>query len=349
MNEQGSFIATLLDSAARAYAAGAVNRMRERPGESNLLDLWPFGQVVADTELRIRHLSEALAAGRPEVFHLDVDWLRSTYDARGLSAGVLETTLECLRDELVESLPDQAVETTRQYLDGAIARLGQGPSATESLLEVDAPHVDLARSFLLAVLEGRRRDAGELVLDALDRGTTIPELHEHVIVRAQAEIGRMWQVGEVNIAEEHMGSRIVEEVLVLLRARMPQGRSNGLSVITASVTGNLHDIGARIVADHFEMAGWSSLFLGADMPAVDLVRAIRAFDAKLVALSVGLGLNVRATADMIETIRGSGITAPIIVGGRPFTAVPELWKDVGADGWAADAAGAVRVGARLAS
>ena len=118
-------------------------------------------------------------------------------------------------------------------------------------------------------------------------------------------------------------------------------------MLTASVSGNLHDIGARIVADHFEMEGWRSLFLGANTPVGDLVQAVEDFEPDLVALSVGLASHVRATAETIAALRERFPDRPILVGGRPFELVPDLWKDVGADGCAADAAAAVQVGARL--
>lgn len=348
MNDSGSFIATILDTSTRAFAAGAVSRMTDMKGTANLLDYWPFGQVVSDTELRIRNLAEALAVGRPEVFQLDVDWLRATYASRGAPVELVGTTLACLRDELLENLPDESQAMVRTYLDLAIEKLDEAADAGESLLAEVGPLVERARRFLLAALEARHDDARQLVLEALDEGVSVPELHLEVIARAQAEIGRMWQVGEVNIAEEHLGSRIVEDVLSLLRSRMPRTADTGRRVVVASVSGNLHDIGPRMVSDHFEMAGWKALFLGADMPAPDLVQILEDFDAQLVALSGGLGLNLRATAQVIAHVREKRPGTPIIVGGRPFSQVPDLWKDVGADGWAPDASAAVAAGSKLA-
>lgn len=348
MNPSGLFTASLLDSSARAFAAGSVSRMTDLQDESSLLDYWPFGEVVADTEIRVRNLAEAFATGRPEVFHLDVHWLQATYAARGVPVGMVATTLKCLRDELVDSLPEQSQGMAREYLESAIAAAENTPGQDESLLEPGAPMAELSQKFLLAVLEARRPDAEQLIQEALDGGASVNDLHLQVIAPAQAEIGRMWQAGEASIAEEHLGSRIVEDVLAFLRSRMPRASQHGRRVIVASVSGNLHDIGARMVSDHFEMAGWNALFLGADMPGGDLVGILKEFKAQLLALSVGLGLNLRATAQMIETIREACPGVSILVGGRPFSLIPDLWKDVGADGWAADASSAVAEGNRLA-
>ncbi len=350
MNENGAFIASLLDSSRKAYAAGAVTRFQEAgPEAARFVEEWGFNALVDDTQIRLEHLAEALACGRPELLALDVGWLSATYAAREVPPELLRSTLACLRDELAESLPPGAADTARAYLEQAIEGLEREPTASESLLESDEPHAELARRFLLAVLDGNRGDAEKVVLHALQEGVAVSDLHFHVITRVQAEVGRMWQAGDVQVAEEHFGSRIVEDVLAGLRTRMERGAEAGSSVLVASVAGNLHDIGARIVADHFEMSGWRSVFLGANMPVGDLVQAVHDFEPDLVALSVGLAINVRAAADTIAALRAEFPGKPILVGGRPFAHVADLWKDVGADGCAPDAATAVRTGNELVS
>ena len=77
-----------------------------------------------------------------------------------------------------------------------------------------------------------------MILDAHAGGVSIVDLHQFVITRVQAEIGRMWQIGDLGVAEEHLGSRIIEEVLMVLRRRMPHKPANGRTVIVASSPGN---------------------------------------------------------------------------------------------------------------
>lgn len=341
MNEQGAFVAALLDSSRRAYAAGAVLRLQEEAPEVFEAAGVGFNELVADAQLRLEHLAEALACGRTEIFALDVAWLASTYAARHLPLTLLEQTLSALKEELEESLPADAADICRPYLVAGIRRAAEAPPAPDSLLDAEEPLVDVARRFVLAVLEGDRAQAESIVLEALDGGASIPDLHLHVILKAQMEVGRMWQTGEVHVGGEHFGSRIVEDVLAQMRARMPRAASTGRTVLIASVAGNLHDIGPRIVADHFEMSGWRAIFLGANMPATDLVQAVADFEPDVVALSAGLGINVRAVAQAVEAVRSAFPAVPVLVGGRPFALVDDLWKDVGADGCAPEAAAAV--------
>ncbi len=346
MDSHGTFTATLIETSEKALAAGAITRLSESGGAGDV-EAYGFRQLAADAQMRLKALAEALAAGRPELMRMEVEWLATTYAARQVPLDFLRRSLACLRDELEDNLPAHSATAASTYLDEAIDGLPEDVPAMPSLLADGQPHVDLARRFLLAVLEGRRHDAHQLLLDAMEQGASVADLHRHVLAGTQAELGRMWQVGDATIAEEHLASRTVEEALTLLRARSPRVEPNGRKVLVASVQGNMHDIGARMVADHFEMAGWQAFLLGADTPADAVVSAISHFKADLVALSAGLGLNIRATAALVAAIREASPAVPVLVGGRPFSRLPDLWQTVEADGSAPDAEGAVAEGERL--
>ena len=99
-----------------------------------------------------------------------------------------------------------------------------------------------------------------------------------------------------------------------------------------------------MVADFFEMEGWKTHFLGANMPVNDLVQTLLAQKPDLLAISASMSSNVVKTTIVLKAVRSSqthGIT--IIVGGYLFNRVPELWKQVGADYYAKDAKEALRI------
>jgi methanogenic corrinoid protein MtbC1 len=234
-------------------------------------------------------------------------------------------------------------------VDGGIASLGAGAEPPPSALDEGGPHADRARRFLLALLEKRRSDARDLVFEAIDAGVPLAELHRDVVGRAQREMGRMWQLGEVHVGEEHLGSRIVEDVLALARERAGRADSSGRCAAACSPAGDLHDIGARMVSDALDAAGWEAVFLGANVPAEDLIRSLADFEVDLLVLSVGLALHVRTCAQTIARVRdelGAGAPA-ILVGGPPFELAPELWAAVGADACAESPVDAVARADRL--
>ncbi|MGI9592492.1 MAG: cobalamin B12-binding domain-containing protein, partial [Myxococcota bacterium] len=308
-----------------------------------------FKELADETEVRLRYLSAALASGAPELFTHHVVWTAQSWHARGVSLGLLERSLEELRQVLAAEIPEASVVAVLATLDRGIASLGAGAEPPASVLDEGGPQADRARHFLLALLEKRRGDARDVVFEALDAGVPLAEVHRDVVARAQREMGRLWQLGEVHIGEEHLGSRIVEEILVLARERAGRAEPDGRCLAACSTAGDLHDLGARMVSDALEVAGWESAFLGANVPAPDLARSLRDFEVDLLVLSVGLALHVRGCAETIAWVREElgPKTPPIVVGGPPFEVAPDLWCAVGADACAESPVAALAVADRL--
>ncbi|MCE9593669.1 MAG: cobalamin-dependent protein [Planctomycetes bacterium] len=350
MDKHGSFVARLLDAGLRGLASEIAVRQRRILQDSGVeLPSEAVPSLIGDTEARILVLGEALATGKPALFVEQLEWNRSAYAARGVSEEGLALNLLCLREVLTRELPPVAHEVVLAVLDRADRSFERPPRVVESVLDADAAYARRIRTALVAILEGRRDDALRLLLAPLDEGLSVSEIETRIVAPLQAEVGLMWQRGEIHVHEEHLGSQIIEEALVLLRSKLARSAPNGKSVLVCSVAGNLHDMGSRIVADHFEIDGWNTVRLGANVPGEDLGRAVIDFRADLVALSVTLTSQVRNTAAIIEAMRAycGAQEPPILVGGPPFSLVPDLWQAVGADGCADSAQSAVREGRRL--
>ena len=98
-------------------------------------------------------------------------------------------------------------------------------------------------------------------------------------------------------------------------------------------------------ADLLECDGWDVDFYGTSMPVRDLIGAIRERKPRFVGLSAALVMHLGSVKRTITAIRGAlGVeTPPIVVGGNAFRGDAELWRQVGADLYAADASAAVEV------
>lgn len=350
MEAASPFTSALIDSARRAWAAGSVVRMRERhPGLVESFGGAGFHDLQSHCEGLLDHLSTALWCGEPALFDAQVRWIQTAFEARGVPLDALRASLACLRDELGQGLPRNAAQAAVAVLERALIETSSPAGPIASALAGDGRAVVLARRYLCAALEGRRRDAIDVALQALDEGMSVGAVYRDVLARAQHEVGRMWQEGEIGVSEEHFVSRVTEQVLAFVNARMPREPRNGKRVLVTSANGDLHDIGLRMIADHFEMAGFDPIYLGASTPADDVVRAAIDFEVDLAAIAAKLTLHVRATAELVRALRGEPRTRalPILVGGPPFEIAPRLWKTIGADGCAHSAEEAVEVGKRL--
>ena len=177
----------------------------------------------------------------------------------------------------------------------------------------------------------------------------MPDLYLRVLQPAQEELGRMWLLGEINVAEEHFATTTTRLVMAQLHAREVCGPSNGKTLVAAAVAGNQHDLGIQVVADLFEMDGWRVIQLGSNVPADDLAQAVEFYQADLVALSVSLATQLPALEEAIAAVRASqrGVTVKILVGGCGMMGTAELAKSKGADDYASNAVEAVARGNAL--
>lgn len=208
----------------------------------------------------------------------------------------------------------------------------------------------LADAYLATLLDGRRHDAARLVLAEVERGAlTIEALYLDVLEPVLVEVGRRWQHNLVSIAEEHYVSAATQTVMAQLYPRIFASKRRGTVMVAACVGPELHEIGLRMVADLFEIDGWDTYYLGANVPAASIVRAVRERRADLVALSAALGGHLEIAREVIDELRADPVTAavPVLVGGHALQGAPDRWRELGASAPARDAADAVAVARRL--
>lgn len=127
------------------------------------------------------------------------------------------------------------------------------------------------------------------------------------------------------------------------------GSASGPSVLAATVQDDHHAVGIRMVADFFEWEGWSVTYLGCNVPSADLVQTLSAEPHDLLALAVNLPPYLRDAENLIRDLRAIPElkSLKILVGGPAFARTDSLWREIGADGFASDAASAVAIGQQL--
>jgi methanogenic corrinoid protein MtbC1 len=348
LDAHAQFVANLLASTRKALAAGAALRVGQSQGPA-AGQSGRFSQRKAQADALLLHLEAAVLVGEPALYADQVAWLKQAFAARAEPRGELRALLAALRDELASQLPPEAARPAAACAERGLAHFDAAPDDVPSALAAPGTGSRRMQRYLLALLEGRRQDALRIAEEALDDGFDVPAVHAQLIVPALCEIGRLWQRGELNVAEEHRGSRITESVLCALSARMHRPEPNGKRVLITSANGDLHDIGLRMVADQFESAGWESIFLGASTPGEDAARAVEDFQVDCAAIGARLVLHVRAAAELVAAVRATprGRTLPIVVGGRPFALAPDLARALGADAAARDPAEALAQAERL--
>lgn len=344
--------ADMIESGARALAAWAVQRQSERAPES----IARFGAAGAsswrgDTEARLTFLANAVAVGEPSLFTHHVAWSRDAFRARGVPEADLDVNLGCVGETLADRLPPDAARSAAEIIDAAqddAERCAEPTSGPAAAPEGDAGRAASAR-YLLALLEGRRRDARGELIAAVEAGSDRVQVFATVIRPALEQVGALWQRGELTVADEHAVTAATAELFAQLGSFDAAADENGLSVLLAGVSGDLHALALLVAAAAFERAGWRVHNLGADVPIPDIVQGAADRSPDLIGLGAALGCHVRTAKGTIDAIRADPRTAttPVLIGGTPFVLAPRLYRTLGADAAADRADRAPEIGLDL--
>lgn len=312
----------------------------------------PVGaQLLEDTGFHLAYLTQAIAANSTDLFANYIGWAKIMLANRGVPAAYLARLLAIMADSLRKELPPEFSPLACEYLNDTLQRLPQMPAEVTSFILEVPPHGPLAAQYLQLLLRGERHVASKLILDAVRQGTPVRDIYLHVFQRTQYEIGRLWQVNQINVSQEHYCTAATQLIMSQLYPYISGGGKSPRTLVAACVSGDLHEIGARMVCDFFEMDGWNTYYLGANVPTPSVVQTLIKQRADVLAISATITYHVSAVEALIATVRRAPEcgSVKILVGGYPFKIAPDLWRKIGADGSAADAQGAVLLGNRFVS
>lgn len=305
-------------------------------------------RLLDDAEFHVTSLAQALSVQRPALFTDYVAWSRGVAAARGEPIVAVDDSLRALRVALAVELDPATAAAGAAYLDEALA--SERARSMPSHLENDRqPLVTVARAYLDALLRGDRRRALQLVHGAIAEGAPVRDVYLWIFQATQREIGRLWQINQINVAQEHYCTAVTQLAMSQLYDRVFAAERRGRTFVASCVRGELHEIGARMVADFLEMDGWDTHYLGASVPPDDVVRTVIDRAADVLGLSATLAIHVEDMADLIRRVRREPACArvKILVGGHPFRIAPDLYREIGADGSAVDALTSVALANRL--
>jgi 5-methyltetrahydrofolate--homocysteine methyltransferase len=193
-----------------------------------------------------------------------------------------------------------------------------------------------------AVINGKRDKAVELTKKAVEEGITPKEILDKGLIAGMNVVGEKFKANEFYVPEVLVAARAMKAAMELLRPLLVESKVEPLAkAVIGTVRGDLHDIGKNLVSMMMEGSGFEMIDLGVDCSPEKFVEAAKEHNAKFVCMSALLTTTMPAMKDTIEALKEAGIRDKVIVmvGGAPLT--QSYADEIGADGYAPDAASAV--------
>ncbi|GAA4459040.1 cobalamin B12-binding domain-containing protein [Novipirellula rosea] len=340
-------VAEMLDVRTEAFSEQLVERYFELHPELNR-KFGERGKVKCreDARYHLNYLISAMRTGKPTLFLDYAQWTQQLLVNVGLPFDELRRYLAQLRTLLLEQFHQQEErDSITSFLDPAISAVGHRPLPQASHLEGGSETDRLAATYLQTLLDGDRTSAVELVTNAVDDGMPIKTVYLGIFQPVQYEIGRLWHLGELTVAQEHFCTAVTQWVMSRLYPMVFTHSGRDKRLVAACVSGDLHEIGLRMVADLLELDGWNTCYLGANVPIRGIVETVTKERAQILALSATMGFHLGPLTQVIELLREDPALAnvKILVGGRPFLIEPSLVQAINADAMASNAEEAISI------
>ncbi|WP_238621135.1 cobalamin B12-binding domain-containing protein [Ectothiorhodospira lacustris] len=304
-----------------------------------------FGSDRCREELTflLEFIRPALIFGILEPLEDCLCWLSALLERRGLSTEVVHHALEEMRLCLSRYLHGENRQRMSALFDHAKAILCEDSEMV--FRDEDSALDPFAGQVMQALIRGDRLTVCTLIEMALAEGHSLAEAEQRLLQPALYQVGREWHANRLSVAREHLATTTAQDAMAQLLFKQAPSPRNGLRALFAAPPGNRHVLGLRMIADAFEMAGWSVQFLGADVPLESLLGQTQDFDPHLLGLTASLPQHLWPVRNLAEEIRRqhTGTYPLILVGGMLINRVPSLAMAIGADLWAADACDALRL------
>jgi len=194
-----------------------------------------------------------------------------------------------------------------------------------------------------AVEKGNRNEAKRLTQALLDEGMKPLDIVEKGLVPGMAVIGEKFKKNEIFVPEMLIAARAMKEAMALLEPLLVKaGIKPKYTAVIGTVQGDLHDIGKNLVMMMWKGANIGVVDLGTNVPAEKFVAAAKEHNANIIGLSALLTTTMPSMKTTIAAVRAAGLkSVKVVIGGAPIT--QDFAKEIGADGFAPDAASAVDI------
>lgn len=200
-----------------------------------------------------------------------------------------------------------------------------------------------------SLMKGKANDVKTLVQQALNENIGAADILNNGLLSGMGIIGARFKKNEVYVPEVLIAARAMKAGLEVLKPALAAAKVEPRGVVViGTVKGDLHDIGKNLVGMMLEGAGFKVVDAGINVEASKFIELARANNASLIGASALLTTTMTNMKEVVDALKQSDLAGKVklMIGGAPLTQA--FCDEIGADGYAADAASAADLAKKLA-
>ena len=198
-----------------------------------------------------------------------------------------------------------------------------------------------------AVLKGERKEIVALTKKALEQGEDPSKILNQALLPAINPVGEYFDKGTYFLHQLIASEETMKNAISILEPLLLKETDTGNMpvAVMATVEGDIHDIGKNLVTLMLKNYGFKVIDLGKDVPADTIIQTAKEHNAAIIGLSALMTTTMQRMREVVNLVKQEGIASKVMIGGAVIT--KEYAQEIGADGYATDAAEAVKVAMKL--
>lgn len=193
------------------------------------------------------------------------------------------------------------------------------------------------------VLKGKKNNIAEETSKLLNAGSDANELLNNSLLPAINDVGDFFDKGKYFLPQLIASAEAMKNAIAILQPKLLQesDKKDMETIVFATVEGDIHDIGKNLVVLMLQNYGYNVIDLGKDIAKEVIIEKAIETNASIIGLSALMTTTMQEMKAVVDYAKEKNCTAKIMIGGAVIT--EDYKEQIGADGYAKDAAEAVRV------
>ena len=307
-----------------------TRQLENNQGLSASLDGWARKKMYQDVRYNVDFLYTALYLEDEGIFSRYARWLYQLlcplmeYFTRERVCAIMVEHYELIRSCLENAVAKETRPKLHRLLDAAIQATREECAHGRPGRPEKGRYEQEIGQYLDSLLRSDTKGAMALVAEYINAGLPLGDICVDIIAEAMRRVGDLWHGHRISVDMEHYCTSVTQMALSQLYPLIFGQKRRGKRVLVACVGSELHEIGARMVADLFEYHGWDSIYLGAAVPVEAIKLAVGEHRPDLVALSVTMPQHLPHCREAVKQLREQDPGVKIAVGGNAFSGT-EIW------------------------
>lgn len=275
-----------------------LNRRPDLKKSLNRLALLKMHTNLANS---IAHLSGAIVADDPALFHDHIRWTENYYRHRGVKSDILVAQLEALLRSIMEYEITNGNNTSSGIIYSGIDWLKKHRNAPSS--DEEKPVCPEGLAYAAILLEGDEEKAEKFIHDLLQKKWGIQEIITDVAEQALFEVGRKWHTNQISSKRENCASRINRSIIMDLFKRDDKPVPVIGKCALYSPAGELHNLGISIFGELIKQKGFQVHKFGPNIPDSEFLACLLTVRPDALAISITMAYDLAYLDVVLRKIR----------------------------------------------